>query len=287
MGFTPLPERYGRKTVDEWQPTPKGDAGQRHARKPMVTGFTYQYPKTLTITESNTTERIYLFILPLGMQISWLGISAVRITTRPANEDVVVLCDPYDPHEVQAKRGKMVADIVTVSVPEHPLHSATQEIRGRLEKPPFIIDTPGECEVNGVIIYGVPAVNTVSAPHKKVTLYMIETEGLSLLHLGFLGQKTLTDAQLERFEHVDVLFVPVGDPASLEIHDAVAIVNQIEPRIVIPVAYHTAHIGVKLLGAEKFIKELGLEADEPATKIKLAKKDLPAEETKLMLLEPE
>ncbi|MFA4872772.1 MAG: MBL fold metallo-hydrolase [Patescibacteria group bacterium] len=221
------------------------------------------------------------------MHISWLGISAIRITTRPANEDIVVLCDPYDPREAQVKRGKLVADIVTVSVQEHPLHSATQEIRGRLEKPPFIINTPGECEVNGVVIYGVPAVNTVSLPHKKVTLYMIETEGLSLLHLGYLGQKTLTDTQLERFEHVDVLFVPVGDPASLSVHEAVAIVNQIEPRIVIPVAYQAAHIKAKLLGAEKFIKELGLEADEPVIKIKLTKKDLPAEETKLMLLMPE
>lgn len=221
------------------------------------------------------------------MYLSWPGFSTIRITTRPAHEDVIVLCDPFNPREAQGKRGKFVADIVTVSAPEHPLHSATRDIRGRLEKPPFIMDTPGECEVNGVVIYGVPAVNTVSAPHKKVTLFMIEAEGLSLLHLGNIGQKTLTDAQLERFEHVDVLFVPVGDPASLSVQDAVAIVNQIEPRIVIPIAYHTAHAKSNLLSAEKFIKELGLEAEEPVVKFKIAKKDLLAEEMKLMLLMPE
>ncbi|MEW6610120.1 MAG: MBL fold metallo-hydrolase [Patescibacteria group bacterium] len=221
------------------------------------------------------------------MYISWLGFSTIRITTRPANEDIIVVCDPFDPHEAQIKRGKLVADIVTVSVKDHPLHSATQEVKGRLEKPPFIIDTPGECEVNGVIIYGVPAVNTGLTPHRKVTLYMIETEGLSLLHLGHIGQKKLTDIQLERFEHIDVLFVPVGNSTSLSPHEAVEIVNQIEPRIVIPVAYHTAHMKNKLIGVEKFIKELGLEAEHPVTKVRLAKKDIPVEETKLILLIPE
>ncbi|MFA4872353.1 MAG: cation-translocating P-type ATPase [Patescibacteria group bacterium] len=51
--FTPLPERYGRKTMDECLSTPKGNDDQYHGRKPIVTGFTFQ-----GLTEQEARERL-------------------------------------------------------------------------------------------------------------------------------------------------------------------------------------------------------------------------------------
>ena len=51
-------------------------------------------------------------------------------------------------------------------------------------------------------------------------------------------QDVLDEAQLEGIGVVDILIVPVGgNNYTLDAHAAVKIVNQIDPRIVIPVHY--------------------------------------------------
>ncbi|KKW34032.1 hypothetical protein A3J43_04245 [Candidatus Uhrbacteria bacterium RIFCSPHIGHO2_12_FULL_54_23] len=221
------------------------------------------------------------------MVISWLGAASVRIITSPLQEELVIITDPCDPKALGLKRGKLSADVVTVSAPHHPLHNAVDEVRGKGDASPFVISTPGECELKGAMMYGIPARSGKGDRANPCTLFLFESEGINLLHLGCLGQGKLTDGQLERFAHVDVLFVPAGDPDGLTVAEAAEVVGQIEPRIVIPIAYEPGKGKGKFQNADKLIKELGLEAEEPVAKFKLAKKDLPAEETRLVLLESE
>lgn len=218
------------------------------------------------------------------MQISWLGAASIRIATTPLQEELVILTDPFAPKHLGLKRGKVAADVVTVSAPRHPLHNAVDEVRSKGDAPPFIITTPGECELKGAMIYGIPARSGKGEKSEPCTLFLLESEGINLLHLGFLGQGKLTDTQLERFAHVDVLFVPAGDPEALTPAEAAAVIGQIEPRIVIPISFEPGKGKGKFQSADKLIKELGLEAETPIAKFKLAKKDLPAEETRLVLL---
>lgn len=64
---------------------------------------------------------------------------------------------------------------------------------------------------------------------------------------------------------------------------AVEVVSQIEPRIVIPMHYKTPGLKIDLKAVDEFIKELGLKPTYEE-KLKISKKDLPAEEMELVIL---
>jgi len=63
----------------------------------------------------------------------------------------------------------------------------------------------------------------------------------------------------------------------------VEVISQIEPRIVIPMHYKTKDMKIDIDGVDKFIKELGIEATYEE-KLKINKKDLPAEDMELVIL---
>ena len=70
----------------------------------------------------------------------------------------------------------------------------------------------------------------------KILLIQYETEGARVCHLSGLD-KELTDGQIESLSDIDILLIDIGiTEDSNEI--ASKIVNQIEPRIVIPIGYN-------------------------------------------------
>ncbi|MDO8559272.1 MAG: lactamase, partial [bacterium] len=64
------------------------------------------------------------------------------------------------------------------------------------------------------------------------------------------------------------------------------IISQIEPRIVIPMHYSLPKLKVKIDGLEPFLKEMGQKSAESQPKLLIKKKDLTAEETKVIVLQP-
>lgn len=194
------------------------------------------------------------------MQLSWLGNYSFKIQ----DKEVSVIIDP---HEGMAKAQ---ADIVLQSTADNK-QLTTDSIKGE----PFVIKTPGEYEVKNVFVYGVPAFRRGEKKQERTTIFLVEIDGITIAHLGDLGQDQLTEAQLETLEGADICIVPVGNGLSAE--QAVGIVNQIEPRIVIP------------MGAKKFdsfIDEIGTKP-ETMEKLKISKKDLPQEDMKLFILAQE
>ena len=109
---------------------------------------------------------------------------------------------------------------------------------------------------------------------------------MRLCHLGDLGQKELTPEQLEKIGDIDILMIPVGGNYTIGSEEATKIISQIEPRIVIPMHYDLPKLKVKLEGVEKFLKAMGVKSLEPLPKFSVKKKDLPEEETRVVLLKP-
>ncbi len=81
--------------------------------------------------------------------------------------------------------------------------------------------------------------------------------------MGDLGQKELTAEQIDQIGEVDVLFVPVGGLYTIDAKEAAAIVNQIEPKIVIPMHYALPKLKFKLGEVEQFLKVMGEKNGEP------------------------
>lgn len=191
-----------------------------------------------------------------------------------------MLFDPFDPVKLGLKLPKLSADIVAVTH-DHFDHNYVAGVSGEY----FLINGPGEYEVKQTFIYGLPGFhdNNQGADRGRITMYLLESEGMSLAHLGDLGQTELTQEQLEHLEGVDILLLPVGGVYTINAKQAAAIVSQIDPRIIIPIHYRLPGLKENFDPVDKFIQEIGLKST-PEEKFKIVKKDLPQEETKLVLL---
>ncbi len=207
------------------------------------------------------------------MEITYLGHSSFRIRGKNAT----VVTDPYDVSMVGMKFPKHVAaDIVTVSH-DHGDHNAAGEIEGS----PFVIRGPGEYEVKGVGVVGLPAFHDEEkgAKRGRNTLYRIEIDGVAVVHLGDLGH-TLSTKEIDELDGVSVLLVPVGGVYTIDPAQAVAVVNEIEPAVVIPMHYQRPELDQKAFGGlapvSAFLKEIGKDVT-PQAKLTLTKEKLPAE----------
>ena len=111
-------------------------------------------------------------------------------------------------------------------------------------------------------------------------------EDVRLCHLGDLGIRELDAQTLEAIGETDVLFVPTGGEDVLDPVQAHKIINQLEPKIVIPMHYAIPQTSLKGARVEEFLEELGEENLKGEEKFSFKKKDLEEDRTKIVLLKP-
>lgn len=212
------------------------------------------------------------------MYITWLGQSCFKIQDKTGSDALTIVTDPFD-NKVGLKMPKVEADILTVSH-DHYDHNNREAVKGT----PFVIDMAGEYEIKGVAIEGVEADHDdkQGGERGKTIIYRIDMDDITVVHLGDLGQ-TLDSKQLERLVGADILLIPVGGKYTIDYKKAVEVVSQIEPRIVIPMHYKVPGLAVDIDDVDRFVKEIGLKPRHEE-KLKISKRDLPQEETELVLL---
>ncbi len=217
------------------------------------------------------------------MQIVWKGQSCFQIiTSQGKNHQVNIIIDPFD-EGTGLRVPKLEADVLLVTH-QHADHNNVKAVAGN----PFFIGEPGEYEVKGVFIQGISSFHDSSLGKERGlnTIYTIESEELKVCHLGDLGQKELTPEQLENIGEVDILMIPVGGIYTIGAKEAVKIMSQIEPNIIIPMHYQIPKLKIKLDGLEKFLKIMGIKKIEAIPKLSIKKKDILPEEAKIVVLEP-
>lgn len=212
------------------------------------------------------------------MYITWLGQSCFKLQDKVGSDGVMLVTDPYN-DDTGLKMPRFEADIVTISHDHHD-HNNLGAIRGN----PLIVKTAGEYETKGVFVEGVEAWhdNKDGAERGQNIIYRIEMEDISITHLGDLGH-ILDTKQLEKLEGTDILLIPVGGKYTINAAQAVEIISQLEPRIVIPMHYKIPGLKSDIEGVDKFIKELGIKPRNEE-KLKISKKDLPQEDMELVVL---
>lgn len=205
--------------------------------------------------------------------IYYLGHSCFRLRGR----DGIVICDPFD-RSVGLDLGHPTAHIVTISH-NHPGHNNATAVRP-VRDDVFVIDGPGEYEVKGVLITGIRTYHDTEqgAARGHNTMYVIHIDDVVFCHLGDLGHE-LSQSQLEDVGDVDVLFVPVGGEETIGPTEAISVISQIEPRIVIPMHYGLEqHTFLRNLAPlEKFTHELGLKDFLPQEKVSITPSNLSTE----------
>ncbi len=195
---------------------------------------------------------------------------AVKIQAKPADEDIIIVIDPYRP---------TVGNFPRSLTPNIALFTHGEDGAITLSGSPFIMSIPGECETKGVLITAVQGSTT------NEVFIRIDTEGVSVAHLG-LTTTIPSDAQLEVVGDVDVLCLPVGGGKGYDPETAMKVVNAIEPRMVIPLGMESDN-DPQALPVDAFLKVFGVVKGKPEAKIILKKKDLPTEETSVIVLSKE
>ncbi len=239
------------------------------------------------------------------MNINWYGQTCFRINTqRNKNGLVNILIDPLG-REDGFRSPKLEADIFLSSsgfeIEKKKLSSAAGNY--------FLITGPGEYDIKGVYIQGLSAKTSRSQRDspagsgtgkiegKKTVIYTLESEGIKICHLGRLGGEELSPDQVEKIGEVDILMVPIGGPygptrqtglggETANAKEALKVVSQIEPKIIIPMYYKIPKLKIKLGGLNEFLKLLGIKSLPPLAKLSIKKKDISKEEAKIIVLEP-
>jgi hypothetical protein len=146
----------------------------------------------------------------------------------------------------------------------------------------FVIAGPGEYELKDVFVSGIK-INSEGTSIK--TAYLIKLEEISIGYLGEITKKEITPEITGFFEGVDILLIPIGGNGMLDADGATELVNQIEPKIVIPMYYKIPGLKRKADTLEQFLKEMGVSV-KPEEKLLIKKKDLGFEDTKIIPLMP-
>lgn len=215
------------------------------------------------------------------MEITYIGHSSFKIK----GKELSLVIDPYDP-KIGYKYPKQECDVL-LTTHEHFDHNYIEGVSGYK----LFINVPGEYELSDVFINGIQTFhdNKDGAERGIDTMYLIDIDGFSILHLGDLGCE-INKEQMERIHNVDVLLIPVGGKYTIDAEVASKVISSLEPGIVIPMHYKTDDLtGVEgLAPLSKFLDEMGVKDGNvrKEDKLKLTNRSDIPEETTVVVLEP-
>lgn len=211
------------------------------------------------------------------MQIFWHGLSCVRIESESGEQHASLVTDPYDSDSGLRFPRTLEPDVLAVSQ-----QSKDEWHLSQFQNKPFVIAEPGEYEVKGLFVYAIG----LRSPERKSEglVFRFEIEGMSIAFLGG-ARRLLTDEEAGKLENVDILLLPVGGGERLTAQQAITTMNEIEPRLVVPLYHHTDGVKQNLGTADAFCKALGACQRQDANKLKISKKDLPSDTVVVTVLE--
>ena len=203
------------------------------------------------------------------MLIRHIGHAEFLIVTESG---VRIVTDPYDAscgYPLQ----KTDADIALISHHHHD-HDAVENLKGE----PRIIDKAGqytpEPDVRVTAVKGFHD-DEQGSKRGETLLFLIETEGLRIVHLGDLGC-ALDNNQLEQLKKPDILMIPIGGFYTIGAEQAKQTAEQLGAGIILPMHYRTEYNqDWPISGPEAFLEQFATnEICQGAEVVRVTKADM-------------
>lgn len=192
------------------------------------------------------------------MKITWRGHASFLIEAGGKR----IITDPFNA-ELGYPLKPIAADLITLSH-GHWDHSAVETISGS----PHIIRGMGEHREDGIIFKGIASWHDRNKGGERGsnTIFKISAEGINLVHLGDLGH-LLSTGQVQEIGPVDILLIPVGGTFTINAAEALKVIKQLDPRIVIPMHFSTPHLSFKLAPLEEFTSQFDQVIKKPTLEV--------------------
>lgn len=190
----------------------------------------------------------------VSFTLTWYGQSAFLLTS---STGLKALLDPAGPGTGYTIPRLDGIDVVTVSH-EHSDHNDV----GLASGSPLILRGLASGDwasidqtLKGVRIrsVGVYHDEAQGAQRGKNAVFIFELPGLRLAHLGDLGH-LLSPEQLQAIGPVDAVLIPVGGTFTITGKTAVEVIDQLKPRLVVPMHYKTPAATAPLSTADEFLQ---------------------------------
>jgi L-ascorbate metabolism protein UlaG (beta-lactamase superfamily) len=217
------------------------------------------------------------------MRITWYGHAAFLIET----QGLRIILDPYrSPDSGGYLPIDEPADIVVVSHEEDVYHSHIGQIIPPFQHVKALAIPEGGEFIKGIRFETVHVYEHADRkPEEKVTIIHFRSEDIHLAFLGDLGHP-LTEEEVAPLRGADVILIPAGGPPTIDYPDIPPLINEIGPRLVIPMHFKTRKINLNIKPVIKFIEALPGETVERtgATSIDVTRASMPASR-KLVVLD--
>ncbi len=179
-----------------------------------------------------------------AVRVSWLGHAMFLLEDGAGNR---LVTDPYGDGVGYPLPG-VEAGIVLVSH-DHFDHGNVSLVKGD----PVVVREAGEHKVGGISVIGFPTFHDASGGGERGgnVVFLWDMQGVTFVHLGDLGH-ALDPAIASRLKGADVLFVPVGGTFTIDDAQAAALVEEIAPRIAVPMHYRNSACSFPILTEEPF-----------------------------------
>ena len=182
------------------------------------------------------------------MLISHIGHAEFLIETEGGMRIVI---DPYD-ESCGYPVMPLAADVALVSHHHHD-HDAVALLEGS----PRVIDAEGEYTLeSGIRLTALTGDHDDAGGSKrgKTLHFLLEAEGLRLVHLGDLGC-ALTPENAANLKNPDILMIPVGGFFTIGAEQARDVAEQLNARTILPMHYKTRYnADWPISGPEEFLK---------------------------------
>ncbi|MBI4525461.1 MAG: MBL fold metallo-hydrolase [Deltaproteobacteria bacterium] len=209
--------------------------------------------------------------------IQYFGHNFFQITTRRGTK---IITDPLAPGMYPTP--VVTPHVVTVGR-EHPNHNYVELAQGN----PIIMRGLAfhgaewnriSTTVRDVFIYNIPIYQSGVEGALKGAAFIFDLGALCIAHLGDLSHR-LTEGQLKQMGKVDVALIPIGGTFTMPPSTAREVLQQIKPKIVIPMHYRDS-----LYILEAFVK--GLSTSRPENDTLVVNKSTLPSATQIVVLRP-
>ncbi|GAB4113662.1 MAG: MBL fold metallo-hydrolase [Candidatus Caldatribacteriota bacterium] len=209
------------------------------------------------------------------MKIKWLGHASFLIENE---RGIRIITDPFD-QTLGYKLPHLRAHIVTVSH-EHFDHNYVRGIKGR----PVVFKGEVQRESHKMQFRGISSYHdsVFGAKRGVNTIFHMLVDDLNLCHLGDLGHLLSAD-KIKEIGPVDILFLPIGGFYTVNHQQATQIMEDLQPRITIPMHYKTEAIKFPIDTEEPFLQGKNNVKRIEAKEIEIFKENLPLENQIIIL----